>query len=49
LLLRNAERLDAATAWAENDKEFARLLASDDGREGPQAFAERRAPQWVGR
>jgi crotonobetainyl-CoA hydratase len=49
LLLRSAEQTDSRAAWAENDEEFARLLASEDGREGPRAFAERRAPQWVGR
>ena len=25
------------------------MLASDDAREGPLAFAQRRAPQWTGR
>ncbi len=27
----------------------ARMLASDDAREGPRAFAEKRAPVWTGR
>jgi len=48
LLRRNTEGPDQNSAWAENDAEFAELLLSEDGREGPRAFAERRAPIWVG-
>ncbi|WP_460073023.1 crotonase/enoyl-CoA hydratase family protein [Streptomyces sp. YKOK-I1] len=36
-------------AWDENDLVFRQILASDDAKEGPHAFAEKRAPQWTGR
>lgn len=32
--------------WARTEREFADLLRSDDAKEGPRAFAEKRAPVW---
>lgn len=36
-------------AWAQTRKESATVMRSDDAREGPKAFAEKRAPVWKGR
>jgi crotonobetainyl-CoA hydratase len=36
-------------AWRQTREETARLMRSDDAREGPRAFAEKRAPVWKGR
>ena len=36
-------------AWARNAEAIAVVMASRDAREGPRAFAEKRAPQWEGR
>ena len=47
-----AERgvVDAESAsWKRTSDEFAKILASDDAREGPLAFAERRQPVWTAR
>ncbi len=35
--------------WARCDAQVRALMASEDAREGPRAFAEKRAPQWRGR
>jgi crotonobetainyl-CoA hydratase len=34
------------TGWALNDDEGKKIMASEDAREGPRAFAEKRAPVW---
>lgn len=36
-------------AWAQSDREMEQLLTSQDAREGPAAFAEKRAPLWRSR
>ncbi|MBW0101048.1 crotonase/enoyl-CoA hydratase family protein [Pseudonocardia sp. KRD291] len=38
-----------ADAWARNSAAIARVMASEDAREGPRAFAENRPPRWQGR
>ncbi len=35
--------------WALSQAEGAALMRSEDAREGPRAFAEKRVPQWTGR
>jgi crotonobetainyl-CoA hydratase len=40
---------DVATAWDINELERQIVTASDDAREGPQAFVEKRTPVWTGR
>lgn len=47
-LARRAFDLDEAALRAEAAAAGARVMASDDAREGPRAFAERRAPRWTG-
>jgi crotonobetainyl-CoA hydratase len=34
--------------WSMNDRELAAILASEDAKEGPTAFAENRPPRWTG-
>jgi crotonobetainyl-CoA hydratase len=36
-------------AWERTTREFTRVLASEDAKEGPRAFAERRQPIWNAR
>jgi enoyl-CoA hydratase/carnithine racemase len=38
-----------ADAWKLSDKATKAVFASDDAKEGPRAFAEKRAPSWQGR
>lgn len=38
-----------ARAWQENERVWREIRASDDAREGPRAFKEKRAPRWSGR
>jgi crotonobetainyl-CoA hydratase len=40
---------DEEPGWARTAREFAALLKSDDAREGPRAFAEKRQPVWKAR
>ena len=47
-LIRNSTHLSEEEFWPQQ-KPFSRLvLKSHDAKEGPRAFAERRAPQWTG-
>lgn len=39
---------DEDAFWELNAREYAAVRASDDAREGPRAFAEKRAPRWTG-
>lgn len=39
---------DEATSWKRSDAAHARLLATEDVKEGIAAFFERRAPRWTG-
>jgi enoyl-CoA hydratase/carnithine racemase len=43
-----AAQREEAASWRENDRQLARLAASDDAREGIRAFIEKRAPGWSG-
>jgi crotonobetainyl-CoA hydratase len=36
-------------AWDINDQLTERLMSSEDAKEGPRAFAEKRKPVWTGR
>lgn len=40
---------DEEAFWELNTREYAAVRASDDAKEGPRAFAEKRAPAWTGR
>jgi crotonobetainyl-CoA hydratase len=35
--------------WHRNDAEVSKVMRSDDAKEGPRAFAERRPPNWSAR
>lgn len=40
---------DESSAWRRAEVAWERVLASEDSREGPRAFAEKRPPAWTGR
>lgn len=48
-LARAAFALPEGQLQARNEAAWARIAASDDAREGPRAFAEKRPPSWKGR
>ncbi|MEO9777499.1 MAG: crotonase/enoyl-CoA hydratase family protein [Sedimentitalea sp.] len=48
-LMRAASQEAEQNLWAMNDRLWTDVVASDDAREGPSAFIEKRAPQWNGR
>ena len=48
-MIRVAAEAGRNTAWDAADAMFVPVYESEDAREGPQAFAERRAPRWSGR
>ena len=41
--------LDEATLWKLSDEAGQRIVRSEDAKEGPRAFLEKRAPRWTGR
>ncbi|MEP7349585.1 MAG: crotonase/enoyl-CoA hydratase family protein [Sphingorhabdus sp.] len=49
LAITNGTIDNEAANWAQSRKEGAALMRSDDAREGPRAFAEKRAPVWQAR
>jgi crotonobetainyl-CoA hydratase len=49
VLLQSIAEPDLAAAMRKVYPAAARMLASEDAREGPRAFAEKRKPQWRGR
>lgn len=48
-LMRAASQEAEQDLWAMNDRLWADVVSSDDAREGPSAFIEKRAPLWGGR
>lgn len=44
----SARRILEAGAWDVNDASVRFIRTTDDAKEGPRAFAEKRAPQWSG-
>jgi len=48
-LARAAAELTEEDGWRRSAEAAARVHRSDDAREGPRAFAEKRRPQWRGR
>jgi enoyl-CoA hydratase/carnithine racemase len=44
-----ARDLDEPDRWDLAERELAALQHTDDYREGPRSFAEKRAPHWTGR
>jgi enoyl-CoA hydratase/carnithine racemase len=48
-LARAALEVDEQEAWRRSDEARARVAQSEDAKEGPRAFAEKRAPVWTGR
>ncbi|MBD0322887.1 MAG: enoyl-CoA hydratase, partial [Aldersonia sp.] len=43
------DRPDETPKWALSDGEMLRVMSSEDAREGPLAFAQKRAPVWKAR
>ena len=42
------QRVDEVDSWAANDAELDAIMLTQDAREGPAAFAEKRSPSWTG-
>lgn len=49
VMLQSLAEPDLTRAWAARYEAAERMLASEDAREGPRAFAEKRRPVWRGR
>lgn len=48
-LARAALEIDEQEAWRRSGEASRRVAQSEDAKEGPRAFAEKRAPRWTGR
>jgi enoyl-CoA hydratase/carnithine racemase len=48
-LARAALEIDEDEGWRRSEQASARIRLSDDAKEGPRAFAEKREPRWTGR
>jgi len=48
-VIRQSQGLTEAEAWKLQAPLTARVFGSEDAKEGPRAFAEKRAPNWTGR
>lgn len=48
-LARAALEIDEQEAWRRSDEARTRVAQSEDAKEGPRAFAEKRPPRWSGR
>ena len=49
MMLRGLDQASLEAAFAGSYPAHDRMLASEDAREGPRAFAEKRRPVWKGR
>jgi crotonobetainyl-CoA hydratase len=49
VMLQSLADADLAAAMVRRYPAAERMLASEDAKEGPRAFAERRKPRWQGR
>lgn len=48
-IAREAGTMSEADYWQRSRETAAKVFASDDAREGPRAFLDKRPPRWTGR
>jgi len=48
-IIRQTRGLTEKDSWVMQAPQMARVFTSEDAKEGPRAFAEKRAPKWTGR
>jgi enoyl-CoA hydratase/carnithine racemase len=48
-MIRGTVGMSEGEAWEYQKPLMAKVFRSEDAKEGPRAFAEKRAPQWTGR